>query len=201
MADHDDDLKPRVSAGPQRNDATHQAILDAAEELLAEGGVAAVTYEAVARRARAGKPTLYRWWPNKFQLLVEVYDRRKKARLADVDTGSLTGDLTVFLAALWAFWREGSGETFAAMIVAAQSSDDARAALNGYFDGELRSPLSSIIERARARGDIAATLPARRVREAVFALCWFRLLTGRLDDRDIPDVVSTIVAGLAAQSD
>ena len=199
MSDKPDDQPSRVSAGPQRNDETHKAILDAAEELLTLGGAAAVTYEAVARRARAGKPTLYRWWPNKFLLLVEVYDRRKKARMSAPDTGSLIGDLGAFLAELWAFWRQGSGQAFTAMIVAAQSSDEARAALNGYFANELGSPLVGIIERARQRGEMAPTQSAASVREAVFAACWFRLLTGRLVDADIPALVTTMVDGLASR--
>jgi AcrR family transcriptional regulator len=196
-----DDGPSRVSAGPLRNDATHKAILDAAEDLLASGGVAAVTYEAVARRARAGKPTLYRWWPDKFQLLVEIYDRRKKAAMRTIDTGSFSGDLEAFLRDLWAYWKSGGGEAFAAMIVAAQSSDEARNALNGYFANEERSPLAGIVANARRRGDIAETMETASVREAVFAWCWFRLLTGRLDEVDIPGIVAAMVGGLAARPD
>ena len=71
--------KPRASIGSHRNPESHAAILDAAAALLAEHGYAGVTFEAVARRAGAGKPTLYRWWPNKAALLIEVYDREKVA--------------------------------------------------------------------------------------------------------------------------
>ena len=39
-------------------------ILAAAGSLLDEGGLGAVTMEAVAARAGVGKPTIYREWPN-----------------------------------------------------------------------------------------------------------------------------------------
>src|SRR5690554_2407569 len=65
--------KRRVSIGARRSPETETAILDAAEALLREGGLAGFSIEGVARRARAGKPTIYRWWPNKTRLLLDVY--------------------------------------------------------------------------------------------------------------------------------
>ncbi len=63
----------RRSIGAQRNPDSERAILDAARDLLAEEGLAGFSIEAVARRARAGKPTIYRWWPDKTRLLLAVY--------------------------------------------------------------------------------------------------------------------------------
>src|SRR5687767_9496542 len=51
--------------GRPRSPAAKQAILRAARVLLAEGGPAAVTMEGVAARAGVGKPTVYRWWPDR----------------------------------------------------------------------------------------------------------------------------------------
>ena len=72
----DDSDERRRSIGSRRNPETQEAILEAAEALLLEGGVAGFSIEAVARRARAGKPTIYRWWPNKTALLLEVNGKR-----------------------------------------------------------------------------------------------------------------------------
>src|SRR4051794_14503745 len=55
-------LKPR---GRPRSEKARRAIMDAASELLAEGGPGALTMEAVAARAGVGKPTVYRWWPDR----------------------------------------------------------------------------------------------------------------------------------------
>ena len=51
--------------GRPRSAEAREAILRAARELLAEGGPAAVTMEGVAARAGVGKPTVYRWWPDR----------------------------------------------------------------------------------------------------------------------------------------
>ena len=49
----------RKSIGARRNPDSADAILDAAEAVLAEAGYAGFSIEAVARRARAGKPAFY----------------------------------------------------------------------------------------------------------------------------------------------
>ena len=64
----------RRSIGARRNPASEEAILDAAEAVLRENGIAGFSIEAVARRARAGKPTIYRWWPHRTALMLDVYN-------------------------------------------------------------------------------------------------------------------------------
>jgi AcrR family transcriptional regulator len=55
--------------GRPRNDAIDEAAIQAALDLLVEGGVRAVTVDAVARRAGTTPPALYRRWPNAHDLL------------------------------------------------------------------------------------------------------------------------------------
>ena len=64
------DVLPRYTGGPgsNRDPRAHAEALRAAVELVAELGYAKVSMEAIAKRAGVGKPTLYRWWPNKASL-------------------------------------------------------------------------------------------------------------------------------------
>ena len=199
------EVKPsRRSCGPRRSDDTHRAVLDAAEALLAEKGPAAVTFEAVARAAGAGKPTLYRWWRNRTALLFEVYDRQKGKRLPPVDTGALASDLVATLTELWRFWRETpAGRAFAALVAEAQSDDDARAALGDRL-ADPNFPLRPIFDRALARGELADAEEARILREFTVAMNWLRILTGRLDAAEIPALVAVLLgsrAGAARRAD
>ena len=136
----------RKSIGARRNPDSAEAILEAAEAVLIEAGYAGFSIEAVARRARAGKPTIYRWWPSKAALLLEVYQRQKRVDIPD--TGSLEQDLVGFLINLFTHWREtSSGSVFKSLIAEAQSDETAAAALAGY-----RRRLSSSPPRRAACG-------------------------------------------------
>src|SRR5262245_11216757 len=55
---------PRRRGRPP-SDRARAASLEGARQLLPEGGRAAVTMGAVAARAGVGKPTVYRWWPDR----------------------------------------------------------------------------------------------------------------------------------------
>jgi AcrR family transcriptional regulator len=67
----DDSSKP--SRGRPRSAASEQAILTAALDLMAEGhGPAAISIAEIARRAGAGKDTIYRRWQNKEDLLLDA---------------------------------------------------------------------------------------------------------------------------------
>lgn len=58
-------LDPRVARSRAR-------VLDAAAELLAEGGPAALTVDAVSARSGVAKSTMYRHWDSRDDLLVDV---------------------------------------------------------------------------------------------------------------------------------
>lgn len=65
------DPAPRTLGRP-RDPKLDEAITTATLELLADGGYAALTMEAVAARAGVGKATLYRRWAGKEQLVVDA---------------------------------------------------------------------------------------------------------------------------------
>ncbi|NLH81048.1 MAG: TetR/AcrR family transcriptional regulator [Phyllobacteriaceae bacterium] len=185
---------PRRSGGPRRSDTAHAAILDAAEALLTTGGPSAVTFEAVARAAGAGKPTLYRWWPDRIDLLLEVYDRQTGATLPEVDTGSFEEDLIVSISGLWRFWRESvAGRAFAAVVAEAQFDETARSTLVERLR-DPAFPLRPVIARAVTRGEITPS-EGEGLREFVVALNWLRLLTDRLDETEVPALVAALLAG------
>src|SRR5579864_6467527 len=71
----------RPRTGNRRNPLLHQAIIDAATEVLAKEGPTRFTIEAVAKLAGCGKPTIYRWWPSRPALLLEVFEQAVEREL------------------------------------------------------------------------------------------------------------------------
>lgn len=186
----------RRSIGSVRNPAAEDAILDAATAILAEGGYAAFSIEAVARRAKAGKPTIYRWWPSKAHLLLDVYARLKES-MQDVDTGTLEGDLAGFLTNLTTFWQGQSGSVFRSLVAEAQTDPVAADALAAYSDGRVVHT-AALIERAKARGELRDDVDSHAASDLLSAFAWKLALIGRLEDPEhrIPQIAAIMARGM-----
>lgn len=173
----------RRSIGARRNPKSAEAILEAAESVLMEEGHRGFSIEAVARRARAGKPTIYRWWPSKAALLLDVYQRQKRD-VVYPDTGSVEEDIVRFLKRLLSHWRDTpSGSIFRSIIAEAQSDEKAAEALAGYAR-DRRVQTGGMIARAQRRGEVGSEVDPLVVADLISAYAWSHLLTGRLDETD-----------------
>jgi len=174
--------KRRASIGARRSPETEAAVKAAARELLAEKGYAGFSIEEVARRAGAGKPTIYRWWPNKAELFIAIYGMERDAAIPVPDTGSLREDLLRYTKSLWRFWREdAAGRVFRGLIAEAQTSEAALAALRFKFMPERLAPPRKMFACAAARGDIATGEIDDRL-ELWVAFNWLHVLTDRLSE-------------------
>ena len=199
LADEIDDR--RRSIGARRNPETEQAILEAAEAIMAEQGIAGFSIEAVAKRARAGKPTIYKWWPGKTALLLDVYHRQKPASV-HMDTGSVEDDVFAFLTGVFAHWGDtGAGQVFRFVIAEAQR-DEAAAASLAEYSAERRIQSGEIFRRGIERGELAADIDVGLCVDMLAGFIWQRLLTGRIerDPQQLRQVARQMVRGLRGNS-
>lgn len=193
----DDSEERRRSIGARRNPDTQEAILDAAEAIVEEEGIAGFSIEAVAKRARAGKPTIYKWWSGRTALLLEVYHRHKPANV-HMDTGSVEGDVVAFFTGVFAHWgNTGAGQVFRFIVAEAQRDEAAAASLRAYAL-ERRQQSGQIFERGVARGELAADIDTGLAADMLAGFAWHRLLTGRLiaDPDEMRQAARQLVRGL-----
>jgi len=184
----------RRSIGARRSPDTERAVLTAARQLLAERGYSGFSVDEVARRANAGKPTIYRWYPTKADLFIAIYAEEKTAAVPTPDTGSLSGDLLAYTQSLWRFWRaHPAGRTVCALIAEAQASEAALGALRGKFLPERTLPVRLLFERAAARGEIAREEIETRL-QLWIGFNWFRLLTADIDAEEALPATMRIIA-------
>ena len=61
-----------AAGGRPRSERARHAILRAASDLFEKGGYPAATIEAIAARSGVAKTTIYRWWPHRAALMVEL---------------------------------------------------------------------------------------------------------------------------------
>src|SRR5688500_113451 len=56
--------------------ASHDVILDTVYDILQQKSVRDLTIEEVARQAGVGKLTIYKWWPSKAALVMDMFEER-----------------------------------------------------------------------------------------------------------------------------
>jgi len=80
-----------------RSARIRQAVFNATLTLLAEQGVRALTFDAVAAAAGVNKTTLYRNWPTKIALILAAAKDRSATLIVTKSTGDPERDLVAFL--------------------------------------------------------------------------------------------------------
>ncbi|MBO2458740.1 TetR/AcrR family transcriptional regulator [Actinomadura violacea] len=81
----------------RRSESSRQAILAATGELCSQVGYGRLTIEAIAARAGVSKKTIYRWWPSKGAVVLELLGETATIATAPPDTGDLAADLHTML--------------------------------------------------------------------------------------------------------
>jgi AcrR family transcriptional regulator len=146
-----------VTPAPQgrpRDPGVDRRIAQAALDVFADAGWAGLTMETVARRAGVGKASLYLRWSSKETLLTDAVTMRL-ARVADVDTGTLHGDLVELANQMLEIYAGDTGR--AAMRLALEA-----AAIPGvaehYEDMRLAQTRAAraIVRRGIERGELPA---------------------------------------------
>ncbi|MFF1258482.1 MULTISPECIES: TetR/AcrR family transcriptional regulator [unclassified Streptomyces] len=145
----------RSKITPEREREFYDAVLDQ----LRENGYEALTMEGVAAQACCSKSTLYRQWKTKPQLVAAALRAGRCVKFASVDTGTLTGDLR---SAARAAAQQAGRDTqlVQALGHAVLSDEELQGALREALVEPELAALGEMIDRAVARGEIAADHPA-----------------------------------------
>ena len=180
----DKNAVPRRSAGAVRSEASHQAIIDAAKTLLSQKGYSGFSIDGVARLAGASKPTIYRWWPNKAQLIAEVYEVESKRAVQIPEHLEVSKRFTLLLTTLWELWATTScGVAFRSFIAEAQNVKENMELLRDQFMQRRFSLPREILQTAIARGELPPDTDVELMLVMAFGFCWFHLLTDNLEQK------------------
>ena len=181
--------------GRKRSEESRLAILTAAFELIGEVGYAGLTIEGIAARSGAGKQTVYRWWPTKADVLLDALATKADLHVPVPDEGSYAADLRVFLTASFVLGRKRQVvDSLRALMAHAQIDAEFGERFRASFLQRRRDALRTILDRARARGDLPPGLSPGTLTDIIFGVIWYRLLaTGQpLDDRLVDELVATL---------
>jgi AcrR family transcriptional regulator len=162
--------------GRPRSVKSHQAMLQATLELLAEVGFDAMSIDAIATRAGVGKTTIYRRYASKEELVADAIENVREEILLP-DTGTLQGDIDALIQNAAQITLSPLGRQTVAMIISSASSNAQFAQI--YWIKYLqprRKTFAIVLERAKTRNEIPVDLDSDLVFDTMSGIMLYALI-------------------------
>lgn len=162
--------------GRPRSEASRDATLAAAYELLRDEGFRGVTTTGIARRAGVSTATVYRWWRSKADVLLDAVHSR-----ADQYPGFGAGEdlrevLIEEIKGVIRFYASPAGQATLDLIAEARFDADLATGLRERFIAERRAAALAALKRGIASGQVRADLDPAPVIDALWGALYYRLL-------------------------
>jgi len=146
-----------AAPGRPRDPGVDRRIAQAALDLFAEAGWAGFAMETVARRAGVGKASLYLRWSSKEAMLADAVTLHL-ARAADVDTGTLRGDLVELATHMLDVYAGETGRAALRLGLEAAAIPGVAEHYNEMRQAQVMAA-RAIVRRGIDRGELAADTP------------------------------------------
>ncbi|MHB1712796.1 MAG: TetR/AcrR family transcriptional regulator [Acidimicrobiales bacterium] len=185
-------------AGRPRSERARLAVLEAAADLLIEGGFATTTIESIAARAGVSKVTIYKWWPTRGAVAVDAYFHRYRRTLLFEDTGDVARDLITQIHLLIDAFRGRAGAVMAELIGQAQSDPNLAETLRSGWLDPRRDATAAVLQRSIGRAQIRPDIDIPALMDQLYAPLYYRLTMQHqpLDDGLAETLVRTVLDGV-----
>jgi AcrR family transcriptional regulator len=187
--------------GRPRSETADRAIIEATVALLAERGYQAMSMDAVAAAAGVGKPTVYRRYASKADLVVAALLATTNGPAVDVPDDT-AGALAALLGHTALALANPGGMTILGTLLAQERRDPV---LIATFRDRVFRPrhevVRTILERGVERGEIEADTDLDMIGDLLFGFLLARAMLGEsVDPASIPAVVATVLAAVRPSS-
>jgi AcrR family transcriptional regulator len=165
--------------GRPRSEDARQAILTTALRLCERDGYPQVTIKAIADEAGVGRQTVYRWWPDKAQILMDALIELRERDLPQLfqETGDTLRDVEAVLALTFRFTQTITGQALVGLMTDAQSDPGLSRRLQDTVIGPRRDALHEILQRGVDAGTLAGNVRLELIVDFAFGTMWYRLLS------------------------
>jgi AcrR family transcriptional regulator len=191
-------MPPAVEPSSTRSGRTRRAVLDATAALMAEGGLAATTIDAIRDRSGVSKTTIYKHWPNRLCVAVDGFAERLASDASLPDTGTARGDLVEQLRRVSAYYASPVGGVFAQLLANAMQDPVASEWLRDRLLASRRHGITELWQRAVSRGEVRPEIDPDLALDLVFGPVMWRFLSGRrpVTDEEAATLVDSVLHGL-----
>jgi AcrR family transcriptional regulator len=187
----------RKGRPPSEMAASHEAIMDAVYALLQEKSVRDLTMEEVAKRARVGKPTLYKWWPTKATLVLAMLCERMAPNLAMPTTLTAEESLRLRVWRLIEVFNGSFGKIVAGLIAEGQSEPALRQEFFDRLVSPRRDATIADLQRGKKAGELRPDTDPDLLNDTIFGAIYYRFLlhSGPLTRRFGEELVEQVIRG------
>lgn len=184
--------------GRPRNVETQKSILSASYDLLLESGLGTVTVEKIAERAGVSKATIYKWWTNKADVVMDGFLAAAAARLPVPDTGSVFNDILIHATSLARFLTSREGKIIRELIGEGQFDLGLAEAYRTRYFHPRRLEAKQLLERGVHRGELRENLDLDLSIDLIYGPIFYRLLVigENLDDVYVESLVKYSFTGI-----
>ena len=171
----------------------------AVRSLLETTSVRDLTMEAIARTAGVGKPTLYKWWGSKVDLVLAMLNELMVPDLVAPTADDLETSIRIKAHRLIDIGNGFFGRVLCGLVAEGQSDPAVLAKLRADYIMPRRAETEHDIRRAQAQGQFPATIDPERIVDFVFGSIYFAMLTGthKLDHAYADGLVDAVFGPIA----
>ncbi len=187
----------RKGRPPSERAASHTVIMDAVYSLLQKKSVRDLTMEEVAKRAKVGKPTLYKWWPTKATLVLAMLCERMAPNLEKPSDLTAEESLRFRVRSLIDAFKGPFGKVVAGLISESQSEPGILQQFIERWVGPRRTATIADLQRGKNAGELRSEAEPEILNDAIFGAIYYRLLlrSGPLTRRFGEDLVEQVIRG------
>jgi AcrR family transcriptional regulator len=189
--------EPRRPGRPRSDDA-RRAILKSTLKLADRYGFHELSMEGIAAEAGVSKATVYRWWPNKAELVFDAFLSVVEPQLLFRHDLPIREALRTQMIHLSRLFSGKVGSVLSTVIGAGQSEPEMLAAFRRRWIEPRRNEARALLQEAMDRGEIVPTFKPDTILDVLYGAIYFRLLIGRdkLSDQDVDVVLNMVFPGL-----
>ncbi|PYV77909.1 MAG: TetR family transcriptional regulator, partial [Acidobacteria bacterium] len=156
-----------------------------------------LSVEAVAAHAGVGKATVYRWWANKGELVIDAFVSAVEKELRFPSAGPVLQSIHVQMRRWAVIFRSPLGQIVAAVIGAGQSEPEILEAFRSHWVEPRRVEARRLLGQAITIGEIRADLDPDTVLDLLYGPLYIRLLLKHAAlNEEFVDTVFEIVSPL-----
>ncbi|WP_264024145.1 TetR/AcrR family transcriptional regulator [Mycolicibacterium pyrenivorans] len=184
--------------GRPRSQAARTAVLRAAADLALDGGPAAATVEAIAKRAQVSRTTIYKWWPSAAAIVLEGLLDTVRDSITRPPGSTAVEAVTHHVGSLNSILADPAVGPLLRNVIAASPADPAieRALLDQWITPR-RAAVAATLREAVDRGELSADVDIEVAVDALVSPPYYRLVFGMapLDGDAVLRLVQTVWQG------